>query len=135
MKLRQQLLKEARQRIETQTGQKLKPRDPRLGREMRRIAEEVPLITRLHPDRPDAHFLFSLSRGEMVLAKIHGQDELLVYNTSASTQGQIYFYHHADARPGKDRYKFAFNANTLFAKAQARKVTVDYLGRIRWAND
>lgn len=134
---RQQALKRAKERLEAQLGIRIKPRDPRLGREMSRIAHEIPIITRVHPDHPEAKFLFSLSRGEMVLAEVDGKEELLVYNTSASTQGQIYFYHHADARPksGKDktqvRRKFVFTANTL----KARKVTVDYLGRIRWAND
>lgn len=136
LKRRNQLLAEARRRLERQLGRKLKPHDPLLGREMRRIEREVPLITRVHPKRPDARFLFSLCRGEMVLAEVNGKEELLVYNTSASTQGQIYFYHHADARPkshkdkARERKKIVFTANTL----KARKVTVDYLGRIRWAD-
>lgn len=131
LKRQQQRLAEARRRIEKQTGEKLAPRDPRLGREMRRIARELPLITRTHPTRPDARFLFSLSRGELVLAEVDGREELLVFNTAASTSQQMWFFHHADARPRAKRKVYSFMPNTL----KARKVTVDYLGRIRWAND
>ncbi|MEM6458492.1 MAG: type II CRISPR RNA-guided endonuclease Cas9 [Planctomycetota bacterium] len=134
-------LAEARRQRERELKRKLKARDPELGKLMRQIALEVPLKTTTHPDRPEAEFVFSLSRGEMVLAKIDGREELLIYNTSSSTQGQIQFHHHTDARPksGPDqekiRAKIFFKANTLFNKGQAQKVTVDYLGRIRWAND
>ncbi|MEM6855411.1 MAG: hypothetical protein AAF593_13475, partial [Planctomycetota bacterium] len=141
LKRQTQRLAEARRQRERELKRKLKAHDPELGKLMRRIALEVPLKTTAHPDRPEAEFVFSLSRGEMVLAKINGHEELLIYNTSSSTQGQIQFHHHTDARPksGPDkekvRAKIFFKANTLFNKGQARKVTVDYLGRIRWAND
>ncbi|MCC7193565.1 MAG: type II CRISPR RNA-guided endonuclease Cas9 [Phycisphaeraceae bacterium] len=137
LKKQNQLLQNARQRMEKELGYRLKPVDPRLGKEMQKIALEVPIITRKHPYRPEAKFCFSLRRGEAVLAKVDGEEKLLIYNTSASTQGQIYLYHHADARPkssnreGHKRKIVSFTANTL----NARKVTVDYLGRIRWAND
>ncbi len=57
--------------------------------------------------------------------------KLLTFKTAASTQGQIYFAEHTDSRKSADYKKYAFKANTL----DARKVTVDPLGRIRWAND
>lgn len=89
------------------------------------------LVSRAHPTIPDARFLFSLSWGEMVSANIRGREDLYVFRTAASTQGQIYFVSHADARPSKDAKKFAVKANTL----DAQKVIVDPLGRIRNAND
>jgi len=96
-----------------------------------RVKRGEPIIQRTHPTIPDARFIMSLSAGEMVLANIKGQERLLCYRTSASTQGQIYFVDHRDARKSADTQKFVANANTL----NARKVTVDMLGRIRWAND
>lgn len=80
---------------------------------------------------PHARFLMSLSRGEMVLADWKGEKKLLVYKTAASTQGQIYFAEHTDARKSSDYKKFVANANTL----RAQKITVDALGRVRNAND
>lgn len=92
---------------------------------------EFPLIERRHPTRPEARFLFSLSDGEMLLANWKGQEKLLTFRTAASTQGQIYFAEHTDARRSADYRKFVCNCNTI----DGRKVTVDPLGRIRWAND
>jgi CRISPR-associated endonuclease Csn1 len=97
----------------------------------RRARAKEPLIQRVHPKRPDARFLFSLSRGEMVQGVFKGQQRLVVFNTAASTQGQIYFLDHTDARQSAKVQKFAVKANTL----NGRKVSIDYLGRLRWAND
>lgn len=97
----------------------------------RRVREREPLIQREHPMRKDATFLMSLAPGEMVLGTFKGHERLCVFQTGASTQGQLYFAEHTDARKSGDREKFAVTASTL----AARKVTVDPLGRIRWAND
>jgi CRISPR-associated endonuclease Csn1 len=96
-----------------------------------RASRGEPLVSRVHPQIPEAKFLFSLSWGEMVSANIRGRDDLFVYRTAASTQGQIYFVSHNDARPSASAQKFAVKANTL----DGVKVTVDPLGRIRNAND
>jgi CRISPR-associated endonuclease Csn1 len=90
-----------------------------------------PLIRRAHPTRADARFVMSLSRSEMVLGTFKGKEQLVRFVTAASTQGQLYFVSHTDARPSKEVTKYAAKANTLVG----RKVTVDVLGRIRWAND
>lgn len=79
----------------------------------------------------DAKFVMSLSSRELVLANWKGEEKLLMFKTAASTQGQIYFAEHIDARRSSDQAKFVATANSL----DARKVTVDPLGRIRWAND
>ncbi len=98
---------------------------------MNRLRMRVPVISRTHPSSPDARFVMSLSRGEMLLGTFAGQEHLVSFRTAASTQGQIYCMLHTDARPSGVARKLVANANTL----RARKVTVDPIGRIRWAND
>ncbi len=97
-----------------------------------RIKRREPIIQREHPHRPGAKFVMSLSRGELVLGA-REDGKLMVFNTAASTQGQIYFHYHTDARPSTKKQRVAVKANSMSRKA--RKVTVDPLGRIRWAND
>lgn len=96
-----------------------------------RLKRHEAIIQRTHPTRPDAKFVMSISRGEMFLATFKGSERLVWFRTGASTQGQLYFVDHTDARPDKTAVKFVATANSL----KARKVTVDPLGRIRWAND
>ncbi len=96
-----------------------------------RLKDKQPVIQRTHPERPEARFLMSLSRGEMVLADWKGEEKLLVFRTGASTEGKIYFSEHTDSRRSADYKKYRATANTL----DARKVTVDPVGRLRWAND
>lgn len=98
-----------------------------------RIKLAQPVIQKTHPSRADARFIMSLSGGELVLARWKGcsQPLLLTFKTAASTQGQIYFALHTDGRRSADQTKYVCNCNTI----EATKVTVDPLGRIRWAND
>ena len=85
-----------------------------------------------HPKIPQyAVFLMSLSSRELLLQVEDGIPRLLLFKTAASTQGQIRFILHSDARRYNSAKKYLCNANTL----KGRKVTVDLLGRIRWAND
>jgi CRISPR-associated endonuclease Csn1 len=87
-----------------------------------RIKTGKPIISRIHPDRPNASFIMSLSRGEAVIGT-KGDDRLMVFNTAASTQGQMYFHVHTDARRAGDKDKFVVTANSM--NRDARKVTVD----------
>lgn len=96
-----------------------------------RIKRKEPIIQRTHPEHPEARFIMSLSRGETVLADWKGEERLLVYKTAASTTGQMWFTEHTDARKSSDCQEYTFRASTFTAK----KVTVDPLGRIRWAGD
>ena len=98
---------------------------------MNRLKYGEPIIQRSHPEHPAARFLMSLSGREMVVANWKGEEKILIFKTAASTQGQIYFAEHTDARRSSDQAKFVATANSLDAK----KITVDPLGRIRWAND
>jgi hypothetical protein len=101
-----------------------------------RLKEGQAVIQRFAPDNHPAiprhaQFLMSLSSRELLLQNKGGRQTLLLYRTAASTQGQIYFTSHSDARRSDSVKKVACNANTL----EGQKVTVDMLGRIRWAND
>jgi len=98
---------------------------------MQRLKRNESLIQRTHPERPESRFIMSLAAGEIVLANVDDEQKLLVFKTATSTQGQIYFVDHTDARRSGDQKKFVFRANTL----DARKVTIDPFGRVRWAND
>ena len=95
----------------------------------RRVRTGEPLIQRTHPEHPSARFLMSISQGEMLLAEFVGTQKLVRFKTGASTSGQLWFLEHTDAR--RDSKPYSAMPNTL----KARKVTVDLLGRIRWAND
>jgi hypothetical protein len=111
---------------------------------MRDIAERYPVIqrdaTKLEgEDRkripPEAEFVMSLSSRELILLEIDGQDRLYSYNTAASTTRQMSFYPHTAAKcDGKLYGKLTKYPNSLL-ELNPRKVTVDPLGRIRWAND
>jgi hypothetical protein len=72
-----------------------------------------------------------------VLADWQGSEKLLVFKTAASTQGQIYFAEHTDGRKSGDpKPQLAYAKHVATANSlNARKVTVDPLGRVRWAND
>jgi CRISPR-associated endonuclease Csn1 len=96
---------------------------------IQRLKRGEQLIQQVHPARPDAKFLMSLSRGEMVLGRFKGKERLVCFKTCASTQGQLYFADHTDARRGSTYEKFAAMAGTL----NGEKVAVDLLGRMRRA--
>lgn len=98
----------------------------------RRAARGEPIIRRIHPDRPDAKFVLSLSRNETVLLEDKGQELLCRFETAASTSQQMQFRMHYTAGKSDDkRGRISKMPNTL----KVRKVTVDPLGRLRWAND
>jgi CRISPR-associated endonuclease Csn1 len=97
----------------------------------RRALNGEPVIQRVHPNNPELEFVMSLSRGEMVLATFKGRERLVWFKTGASTQGQLYFADHCDGRPDKEAEKLVATANSL----RGRKVAVDILGRMRFAND
>ncbi|MGC9455757.1 MAG: type II CRISPR RNA-guided endonuclease Cas9 [Phycisphaerae bacterium] len=97
-----------------------------------RLAREgKPLVCREHPEHPDAKFVMSLSGTELVWAKWKGTERLLQFRTGAATTGQLFFTDARDARPASKKEAFSAYANTL----DVRKVTVDPLGNVRWAND
>jgi CRISPR-associated endonuclease Csn1 len=98
---------------------------------MNRLKRHEPIIQRTHPEHPEAQFVMSLSGREMVLATWDGAEKLVAFNTAASTTGQMWFTEHTDARKSTDCKKYTAKATTL----DCRKVTVDPLGRIRWASD
>lgn len=96
-----------------------------------RLQNRQPLVRRQHSQRPDARFIMSLSPGDMVLAELDGREILMVVSTLVSTQKRIHVVPACDARRSSERADRGLTPNSL----KARKVTVDPLGRIRWAND
>ncbi len=100
---------------------------------VQRLKRKEPVIQRTHPERPQARFVMSLSTGELVLGNFDGEDRLLKLRTSVSTEKKMTFQVSEDSR--RDYRKINSTINSLFSKYNARKVTVDPLGRIRWAND
>jgi len=99
----------------------------------RRIKSKETIINRTHPTRADARFVMSLSGGEvyLVTSRDSSSSQLMTFKTGNSESGQLWFAHATDARKSSEQTKPSFLATTL----TARKVTVDPLGRIRWAND
>jgi hypothetical protein len=77
----------------------------------------------------------SLSGGEAILTQVKGVPDpvLLNFKTAASTTKQMLFVRATDARRSSAQMPVSFNPGTF--PTEARKVTVDPLGRIRWAND
>lgn len=102
---------------------------------MRRIRAKEPVIQRTHPDIPNARFLFSLSGNEILLIETESGEELFRYSHSASTSQQMWFKHHCAAGKSSDKIGIlSKKPNSLFA-LDVKKVTVDPIGNIRWAND
>lgn len=97
----------------------------------RRSRNKEPLVRKISSQDPTARFIMSLSRGEAVVGNFKGERRIVVFSTGASTQGQLYFVDHTDARPSADVKKFAVKASTL----NGNKVAVDFLGRLHPAND
>ena len=99
---------------------------------MERIKMKKRIIQRVHPTKPDAKFVMSLQRGEMVLLTHEGKEDLYRFETAASTRKQMWFKHHtAGGKSSNKRGVVSKKPGTLVA----RKVIVDPIGRIRWAND
>jgi CRISPR-associated endonuclease Csn1 len=85
-----------------------------------------------HPNIPaDAKVLMTLSMREAILTEDASRQTILVFRTAASTSKQMIFTGHNDARKSTSVKKLSFYPSTI----QGRKVTIDYLGRIRNAND
>jgi CRISPR-associated endonuclease Csn1 len=99
---------------------------------IQRIKAGVPVVQRVHPTNLNARFLLSLSKNEMVLLEHLGSEGLYRFDTAAATSGQMWFRFHTAGGKSADKLgEVSKKPNTI----KARKVTVDPLGRIRWAND
>lgn len=101
----------------------------------RRLNNREPIVCRSHSRHTDARFLMSLCKGDMVLAETDGHERLMVVRKFGSTQNRIHLVDATDARRSSAKKDIALSPNSLIGSYKARKVTVDPLGRIRWAND
>ena len=99
-----------------------------------RVKQKLPIVDR--SDRDDQRFIMSLSIGEMFLIEENGEEKLCVVRKIDQRSRRVNYKLHADARPAK-----LIDADNLYLspskmrRVNARKVTVDLLGTIRWAND
>ena len=99
---------------------------------MRRIRNRERLYRISHPEQPEARFLMSLSRNEMVMLEHDGRVELYRYVKSAATTGQMWFQHHQAGGDSADQIGVVSKKPNTF---EGKKVTVDVLGRVRRAAD
>ncbi|HVT26845.1 MAG TPA: type II CRISPR RNA-guided endonuclease Cas9 [Lacipirellulaceae bacterium] len=106
----------------------------RLEAANRRLNNE-PIIRRTHPDHRDAKFIFSVCTGDLVLATMNGAPKLMKISTLVSTQKRIHLVDANDARRSSEQPDIGLTPTTFLEKYAVRKVLVDPLGRIRWAND
>jgi CRISPR-associated endonuclease Csn1 len=118
----------------TEKGKKKRDAEPVTMLEAtQRIRRGESIIQRVHPKRPDAKFVMSLSRGEIV-QDVRGKGTgLFVFRTAASTSKQMWFVRPTDARRSAEADTISVKPSTM--SPHARKITIDPLGRIRWAND
>ncbi|QOJ16685.1 MAG: type II CRISPR RNA-guided endonuclease Cas9 [Phycisphaeraceae bacterium] len=98
---------------------------------VRRKREGEPIISRVHPERPDAKFIMSLSPGDMLLAEFRGSVRPVIVSTLVSTQKRVHIVDARDARQSAQRDDEGKTPSSL----KGRKIIVDPIGRIRWAND
>lgn len=96
-----------------------------------RIRNRRAVVQRVDPDDRDAVFIMSLCPGDLLLAEFRGRERLVVVSTLVSTQQRIHIVDANDARPSAQKKNEGKTANSLCG----RKVVIDPIGRIRWAND
>ncbi len=111
------------------------------GKRRRLRQADLPIIQKFHPTRPDAKFVLSLSKNDMVLLSINGGKEELcrlqkfsVVQTKGRSQPNIYFRIQYASKIDSDetlRHVQSLDPEMI----QIRKVMVDPLGRIQPCND
>ncbi len=97
-----------------------------------RVKRKEPIIMRIHPTQSNAKFVMSLSAGESVLIEHNGHEHLSTFETAASTSQQMWFRLHTAGGKSSDKSGVISKKPGSFV---GRKVTVQPLGEIRWAND
>ena len=65
------------------------------------------------------------------MGELNGELRLLKYQKGKTTEDRFFLVDHLDARPAKTRELTGLSVN----KMNLKKVTVDPIGRLRWAND
>jgi hypothetical protein len=112
------------------------------GKRRKQGLPDLPVIRRVHPSRPDAHFLLSLAKNDMVLLSQNGGPEELCrlqkFSTTPRPSGgltsDLHFRLHAASKI--DDPSTLKRITTLDPeKVQIQKVSVDPLGRVTPAHD
>ena len=92
------------------------------------IIKQYPIFRRVHPDYPDAKFLFSIGWRESFIIKKNGKEMIVKYVTAASTEPQnVRFKDNRDASKS-DPFKITINKIM-------KKIKIDRLGRIQESNN
>jgi CRISPR-associated endonuclease Csn1 len=93
-----------------------------------------PVIDRT--DRPDQPFIMSLAIGEAFLIEDQDRTLLCIMRKIDQRSKRVHYKYHTDARVAGEIDKLNLYASPKKMKElDARKVTIDLLGRLRWAND
>ncbi len=96
-----------------------------------------PLVDR--SDEDNGHFVMSLSIGEMFEMDANGNSPrriLCVVQKLRQDDKRLYYKRHTDARPSEEWKKDNLSVSpTKMQQRNARKVTVDPIGCMRWAGD
>jgi CRISPR-associated endonuclease Csn1 len=98
---------------------------------VRRLQHREPVVRRMHTSIREATFLMSLCPGDLLQLEHAGVTQIVKFVTGSSTTNQLRFAYTRDGRARGDQLPLSKNPGTL----NARKVTVDLLGRVRWAGD
>lgn len=102
-----------------------------LKKEISRCRSEVmrkyPIVRRVHPDYPNARFLFSIASRESFFVEKDGKTQLVKFVTSVSTKPRLFF---RDNRDASDKTPFSVSIDKII-----KKVSIDRLGNISDCND
>lgn len=96
-----------------------------------RVRLRVPVVQPRHPDFPNAEFLMCVSTGDTLIAEFDGREQIVIVSTLVSTQKRIHIVDANDARPSARKKNEGKTPSSL----KGRKVTIDPIGQVRWAND
>ncbi len=99
---------------------------------MDRVRRHAPIIQRQDQENQTFEFWLSLSANEMVLLEHEGKEVLCRFEKAASTSKQMWFRHHTAGGKSGEKIGVISKKPATFS---GRKVTVNPIGQIRWAND
>ncbi|MDC0568694.1 type II CRISPR RNA-guided endonuclease Cas9 [Akkermansiaceae bacterium] len=105
----------------------------------RRLRAKEPIVQKTYEGMPsEAEFQFHLCKGESIIATIQDRDHLFLFNTMATTSGQIWFSHHTegaqqhkDPQTGASLLRTCRPGNFEDKFPNARKVVILPDGQIR----
>ncbi|MDB4572007.1 hypothetical protein N9Z72_01870, partial [Akkermansiaceae bacterium] len=105
----------------------------------RRLRAKEPIVQKTYEGMPcEAEYRFHLCKGDSIMTTTNGKDRLFLFNTMATTTGQIWFAHHTE---GAQQHKDPQTGSSLLITSmpgnfekkfpKARKVIITPDGQIR----